>query len=376
MNGTKLNSGPPGHPSLVDVAPLARQSGLKLWLSRLEGPQTMGKGRGFWMGFWAVILAAAAYPMFVDGWTVGNTAYFLVWTFMALGLSVIWGYAGALSFGQTAFFGLAGYTYGVLTLNFGAAYGFTLLALVLSVGLAALLALVLGYFMFYGRVTGVFIGIVTLAVTLVFQAFMAQTAGPEWAIGTARLNGFNGMSGMPPLTIPWPGGDILLYADVALYYVLLGLLVLVYLGLRMLLNAPFGNVLVAIRENPDRAEMLGYEVRRYQLLAFILGGALAGLSGVLYTAWGQYITPSSMSITAAALPVIWVAFGGRKDITATLIGTLIVLAVYQSLTIHGSQYAIVVMGALLVLTVLFAPEGIVLSLARWLSRHVFSAGGK
>lgn len=376
MNGTKLNSGPPGHPSLVDVAPLARQSGLKLWLSRLEGPQTMGKGRGFWMGFWAVILAAAAYPMFVDGWTVGNTAYFLVWTFMALGLSVIWGYAGALSFGQTAFFGLAGYTYGVLTLNFGAAYGFTLLALVLSVGLAALLALVLGYFMFYGRVTGVFIGIVTLAVTLVFQAFMAQTAGPEWAIGTARLNGFNGMSGMPPLTIPWPGGDILLYADVALYYVLLGLLVLVYLGLRMLLNAPFGNVLVAIRENPDRAEMLGYEVRRYQLLAFILGGALAGLSGVLYTAWGQYITPSSMSITAAALPVIWVAFGGRKDITATLIGTLIVLAVYQSLTIHGSQYAIVVMGALLVLTVLFAPEGIVLSLARWLSRRVFSAGGK
>ncbi|MDX5402671.1 MAG: ABC transporter permease, partial [Rhodobacterales bacterium] len=149
-----------------------------------------------------------------------------------------------------------------------------------------------------------------------------------------------------------------------------------YLGLRMLLNAPFGNVLVAIRENPDRAEMLGYEVRRYQLLAFILGGGLAGLSGVLYTAWGQYITPSSMSITAAALPVIWVAFGGRKDITATLIGTLIVIAVYQSLTIHGSQYAIVVMGTLLVLTVLFAPEGIVLTVAKWLSRRLTSAGGK
>ncbi|MBY0351890.1 MAG: ABC transporter permease [Tabrizicola sp.] len=364
------------HRSLVDVAPMARQSGLSLWLSRLEGPQTMGRGKGFWAAFGLAVLAAAAYPLFADGWTVGNTAYFLVWTFMALGLSVIWGYAGALSFGQTAFFGLAGYAYGVLTLNFGAAYGFTLVALVLSVGLAALLALVLGYFMFYGRVTGVFIGIVTLAVTLVFQAFMAQTAGPEWAIGKARLNGFNGMSGMPPLTIPWPGGDILLYADVALYYVLLGLLILVYLGLRMLLNAPFGNVLVAIRENPDRAEMLGYEVRRYQLLAFILGGGLAGLSGVLYTAWGQYITPSSMSITAAALPVIWVAFGGRKDITATLIGTLIVIALYQSLTIHGSQYAIVVMGTLLVLTVLFAPEGIVLSLARWLSRRLSSAGSK
>jgi branched-chain amino acid transport system permease protein len=247
---------------------------------------------------------------------------------------------------------------------------------VLSVGLAALLAVVLGYFMFYGRVQGVFIGIVTLSVTLVFQAFMAQTAGPEWAIGSARLNGFNGMSGMPPLTIPWPGGDVPLYADIALYYVLLALVLLVYLGLRMLLNAPFGNVLVAIRENPERAEMLGYDVRRYQLLGFVLGGALAGLSGVLYTAWGQYITPSSMGITAAALPVIWVAFGGRKDVTATLIGTLAMIFLYQWLTIYGSQYAIVVMGVILVLTVLFAPEGIVLSLMRGLSARLKPAGAR
>lgn len=364
------------HPSLIDRAPASRRGGLGLWLSRLEGPQTLGRGPGFWAGLAAVVLAAAIYPLFVDGWTVGNTAYFFVWTFMAMGLGVIWGYAGALSFGQTAFFGLAGYAYGVLTINIGAAYGFTLIAVVLSVGLAALLALVLGYFMFYGRISGVFIGIVTLSITLVFQAFMAQTAGPEWAIGSARLNGFNGMSGMPPLTIPWPGGPILLFADVALYYVLLGLMILVYLGLRMLLNAPFGNVLVAIRENPDRAEMLGYDIRRYQLLAFVLGGALAGLSGVLYTAWGQYITPSSMGITAAALPVIWVAFGGRKDLTATLVGTLAVIYLYQTLTIYGSQYAIVVMGALLVLTVLFFPEGIVLTLARKMFLRRTAKGGR
>lgn len=363
-------------PTLIDATPRQQRRGLALWLSRLEGPQTIGRGTGFWLVVAAAVLAAMIYPMFVDGWTVGNTAYFLVWTFMAMGLGVIWGYAGSLSFGQTAFFGLAGYGYGVLTLNFGAAYGFTLLALVLAVGLAAFFAVILGYFMFYGRVQGVFIGIVMLSVTLVFQAFMAQTAGPEWAIGAARLNGFNGMSGMPPLTIPWPGGDVLLYADVALYYFLLGLLLVVYLGLRMLLNAPFGNVLVAIRENPERAEMLGYDVRGYQLLGFVLGGALAGLSGVLYTAWGQYITPSSMGITAAALPVIWVAFGGRKDITATLIGTLVMIFLYQWLTIYGSQYAIVVMGVVLVLTVLFAPEGIILSLLRWGSGRLVRAGDR
>ncbi len=122
--------------------------------------------------------------------------------FIALSLCLIWGYGGSLSFGQTAFFGIAGYGYGVLTLNFGSAYGFTLVALVAAVAIAALFAVLLGYFMFFGRIAGVFLGIVTLAVTLMLERFMAQTAGPEWRIGSARLNGFNGMSAMPPLTIP------------------------------------------------------------------------------------------------------------------------------------------------------------------------------
>jgi ABC-type branched-subunit amino acid transport system permease subunit len=197
---------------------------------------------------------------------------------------------------------------------------------------------------------------------------MAQTAGPEWHIGIARLNGFNGMSGMPPLTLPWFGGAIALFPDIGLYYFVLTLLVLSYLGLRMLVNSKFGNVLVAIRENPERAEMLGYDVRKYQLAAFVIGAVLAGLSGVLYTAWGQYITPSSMGITAAALPIVWVAVGGRGDLTATLIGTLAVLSAFQALTIYGSQYALVVMGLLLVATVLIAPEGLIVSFAKFVGR--------
>lgn len=236
---------------------------LKL-LGHLEGPQTKGKGPIFWSGLLAVVLLAIIYPMFSDGYTIGNNVYFLIWTFMAMGLSLIWGYGGALSFGQTAFFGIAGYAYGVLTINIGDAFGFTLVALVLAILLAGLFAAIIGYFLFYGRITGVFLGIVTLSVTLVLERFMAQTAGPEWAIGKARLNGFNGMSGMPPITIPWFGGDIALYPDIGLYYVVLGLVLIVYLGLRILLNSPFGNVLVAIRENPQRAEMLGYDVRLYQ----------------------------------------------------------------------------------------------------------------
>jgi branched-chain amino acid transport system permease protein len=332
----------------------------------LEGPQTMGRGKLFWAGFIIVLLAAVVYPLTSDGYTVGNSVYFLNWTFMALGLSLIWGYGGSLSFGQTAFFGVAGYSYGILTINFGAAYGLGIAAVIAAVLIAAVFAAVLGYFLFFGRISGVFLGIVTLSVTLALERFMAQTAGPEWAVGSARLNGFNGMSGMPGLTIPWFGGDIELYPDVALYYVVLGLVILVYLGLRILVNSRFGNVLVALRENPERAEMLGYDIRKYQLAAFIIGSSLAGLSGVLYTSWGQYITPSTMGITAAALPIIWVAVGGRADLTATLIGTLLVLSVFQALTIYGSQYALVVMGLLLVVTVLVAPRGLIGTLGGWL----------
>jgi urea transport system permease protein len=334
----------------------------------LEGPQTLGRGPLFWSFAGLVLLGAAAYPLVADGYTVGNTVYFFTWTFMALGLCLIWGYGGTLSFGQTAFFGLSGYTYGVLTLNFGAAYGFTLIALIAALAVTAVFAAVLGYFLYFGRISGVFLGIVTLSVTLVFERFMAQTAGPEWHIGTARLNGYNGMNGMPPLTLPWFGGNIVLFPDVGLYYLVLTMLVVTYLALRILVNSKFGNVLVAIRENPERAEMLGYDVRKYQLVAFVIGAMLASLSGTLYTSWGQYITPSSMSITAAALPIVWVAVGGRGDLTATLVGTLLVLAAFQALTIYGSQYALVVMGLLLVATVLIAPEGLIVTFAKFAVR--------
>ncbi len=350
------------------MRPMRSPSPLLRVLALLEGPQTLGRGWPFWAGVVVVVALAGGYPLVQDSYTVGNTIYFFNWVFMALGLCLIWGYCGALSFGQTAFFGLSGYTYGILTLNFGADHGFTLFATVLAVAASALFAAVLGYFLFFGRISGVFLGIVTLAVTLLFERFMAQTAGPEWHVGKARLNGFNGMSGMPPLTIPWFGGDIVLFPDVPLYYTVLAVLVIVYLGLRILVNSSFGNVLVAIRENPQRATMLGYDVRKYQLGAFVIGSALAGFSGVLYTTWGQYITPSSMSITAAALPIVWVAVGGRGDLTTTLIGTILLIGGFQALTIYGSQYALVLMGLLLVATVLVAPEGLITALGqvpRW-----------
>jgi branched-chain amino acid transport system permease protein len=211
---------------------------------------------------------------------------------------------------------------------------------------------------FYGRVTGIFIGIITLSVTLVFETFMAQTAGPQWKIGAARLNGYNGMSGMPPLSLPWfDGGQIILEGE-AFYYLLIVLLAMVYLGTQYMLRSTFGLTLMAIKENPQRAEMLGIDIRKYQLLIFTFGGILAGLSGTLYTVWGSYITPSSMGLTAAAMPVIWVAAAGRKNIGAVVVTTISFVWLSQWLAVYGSEYALILMGAVLLFVILAAPEGV------------------
>ncbi len=333
-------------------------------LHLLNGPQTLGNGRIFWICAALVLAAALIYPAFADPYDVGNFAYFLIWVFMALGLCLMWGYGGMLSFGQTFFFGIGGYGYGVLSVDLGNAHGLALGNLVMAVLLAGMTAAILGYLMIYGRISGVFFGIVTLAVTLALAFFLGQTAGPEWAIGSARLNGFNGMQGMAPLSLPWFGGDIDL-EETPLYYFVLLLLAGTYLALRMLVNARFGNVLVAIREDPQRTELLGYDVRRFQLGAFVLGSMLAAVSGVLYTAWGQFITPSSIGLPAAAMPIVWVAFAGRSDLTATLVGTFVLLLIFQTLTIYSEQAALILMGLILVVTVMLAPQGFFVGLSRF-----------
>ncbi|WJV53135.1 ABC transporter permease [Pectobacteriaceae bacterium CE90] len=308
------------------------------------------------------LVSAVLLPLILDSGFINNLAYFLLWAFCAIGLAAMWGQAGILSFGQTAFFGLAGYTYGVLTLNFGDGVFSTWSGFVLALVMAGAVAAALGYMMFYGGVTGIFVGIVTLSFTLVLEMFMSQTAGPQWAIGSARLNGFNGMSGMPPLELP--GGITL--EDNAFYYLIVLLLTVVYFGMQRLLRSDAGLTLAAIRENPRRAEMLGIDIRRYQLLIFTIGGVLSGLSGVLYTLWGSYITPSSMGLSAAAMPVIWVATAGRKSLLSTVIITALLVWLSQWLAVYGSEYAMILLGVILLFVILIAPEGIL----AWLMHRI------
>jgi branched-chain amino acid transport system permease protein len=328
-----------------------------LWL---EGSQTLGRGYGFWIGVAAVAAGACALPLILDEYAVNNASFFLIWTGMALGLSVIWGYAGILSLGQTAFFGAAGYIYAIAATNWGAGAAMTLAAFSIAIVATVCLSLLMAYFMFYGGIDGVSVGIVTLSVTLIFETFMTQTSGPQWVVGSARLNGFNGMSGMPSLAIPFFGGSDLVLEGRAFYWFELAVVFFAYFALRILLNGPFGYILIAIRESPLRARALGYDVRLFQVIAFALGAALTAVSGVFYTTWGGYITPSSMGMNAAILPIVWVAAGGRKDIGASLVGCLFLVWLSQTLAVTASRYALIVMGLILLVSVLFAPNGFVI----------------
>ncbi|WP_436911031.1 ABC transporter permease subunit [Halosimplex marinum] len=323
----------------------------------LEGPNTIGNSRGFWLGFLLVLAGAFAYPTFVSAYQAGNTALFLLYGLLALSLSVVWGYAGILSFGQVVFFGFAGYTFGIVSINLGSTLGITF-AIPVAVLVATVVAFLLGYFMFYGDVSGVFVAIITLVVTLVLQTFMAQTAGDAWTIGSVPLGGFNGMPGIPNLAVGTEATSIS-FRGGAFYWVVLSALVVSYLGLRVLVNGRFGYAMVGIREDEDRVEMLGYDIRRVKLAVFTLGGTIAGFSGVLYAAWGNYIDPSVYSLTFATMPVVWVTVGGRTSMLGAVLATVSIEWFRQQLSITGSEYAMVIVGLLLLGVVLLLPEGFV-----------------
>ena len=153
-------------------------SRLKSIITKLNGPNTLGNSRAFWAAFGVGLLLLIAQPLVRGSYAAGQFSLFLAYGLLGLSLSIIWGYTGILSFGQVAFFGIAGYTYAIVSLNLGGAFGPTV-ALPVAIAVATISAFILGYFMFYGGVRNVYVAILTLVVTLVLETFMAQTAGAK-----------------------------------------------------------------------------------------------------------------------------------------------------------------------------------------------------
>jgi ABC-type branched-subunit amino acid transport system permease subunit len=292
-----------------------------------------------------------------------DVSVILILALLALSMGFLWGFVGILSFGQTAFFGLGGYTYAILALNLGSTTWPALAAILLPM----LFATLLGYFMFYGRISDVYLSVITLTVTLILDKAIRSTSGPAYVIGTVRLNGQNGIPGVPSLQLPW---NPALELGVDQLLQLAGImLVLVYVGLRLVLLSRFGRVLVGIRENERRVELIGFDSRLYKLLAFVLAAGIAGLSGMLYASWGNFVAPEMFNLNQAAQVVIWVIVGGRSTLLGPILGTAIVQQLTTWLGTAGVGQVTLILGTGLMLFVLVFREGLLPTLASLLRRR-------
>ena len=315
------------------------------------------------------LVIMALLPLGMDSYTL---SVLLVYGILAFSLGLIWGYAGILCFGQAAFFGLGAYSFAIAAINTDSAWA----AFFIGMLIPAIFAALLGAMLFYGRLADVYLAVVTLVATLILFKFLNASAGSAYVIGKARLGGFNGIPGFPTLTLPWDSEAYLV--DDSLYYFCFACLLIVLILGRFLLQTHAGRVVVAIRENEQRAELMGYDVRLYKTGVFSLSGGIAGLAGVLYANWSEIVTPGLFSLAQSAEVIIWTIVGGVGTLLGPVIGAMI-LALLKFLL--GQQSVInnsMVMGSLLIIAVLWLPHGVwpaIISGGRRVMKWVGGGGG-
>lgn len=310
------------------------------------------------------IIAIALIPGVIELFALMQLTLFAAMAVLALSLAFIWGFGGILSFGQTAFFGLGGYAYAVAAINFQDSTPAILLAIIIP----SLFAAILGYFIFFGRISDVYLGVITLTVTLILFNCLNSTSGDEYRIGKALLGGFNGMPAVPTFNMPFYPGEVL--SPEQSWWTTAGALLAVFLLLRLLLSLPAGRIIVAVRENEVRTSLLGYDPRLVKLLTFVLSGGIAGLAGALYVNWGAFVSPTIFSLSLSAEIIIWITVGGLGTLLGPIVGCVLIEYIVAYI---GSQQALnsnLVLGAVLILFVLLLPKGLVPTARNLLMRLV------
>jgi urea transport system permease protein len=299
---------------------------------------------------------------------------YLALALVALGMDLIWGYAGILSLGQAIFFGIGAYSIGMHMLLEGSGKGvygeripdfmiwnqvYTLplfwkpyQSALVAVASAALvpagLAVLIGWLTFRRRLRGTYFAILTQAIA--FAAWLMLNRNEMRLGGTNGLTDFKSLLGF---SLSDPGVLRGLYVLTAA--VLLGAL----LGARWLVGSKTGLVLQAIRDNERRLEFLGYDVASFKILVFALSASLAGLGGLLYAPQVGIITPSQVGVLPSLEIVIWVAFGGRGSLGGAVVGAIAVNWLRSVLTATYPSLWPIILGSLFVGVVLLVPEGLV-----------------
>ncbi|MBI0444984.1 branched-chain amino acid ABC transporter permease [Deinococcus sp. DB0503] len=291
----------------------------------------------------AVFVLAALLPLVKPGTYVLDLAInTMIWAMLAYGLNVMLGYTGLLSLAHAGFFGIGAYAVGILTLKAGWSFWLAWPAAVL---LCALGGLLLGLVAF--RTRGDAFAIFTLGVGVIIQLVINK-----W---DALTGGNEGLNGVPPAS-SFLGLDFSKAAN--FYYIALAALILTVMVVARTRGSVFGRSLVAIRGGEDLARSAGIDVYSHKLRAMMLSTAIAGLAGGVYAAYVGFLGSAVTGPTTTFTVLLYLLVGGVGTLAGPLLGTALLYVLTQSL--QGLQdYRFLVFGPLLVLLVLFAPQGLV-----------------
>ncbi|MGG6309326.1 urea ABC transporter permease subunit UrtC [Paenibacillus macerans] len=310
-----------------------------------------------------LLLYLAFTPMFSSAFGVELMGKFVVFVIFAIALDLVWGYAGLLSLGHAVFFGMGGY---VLALSYSIQDGvpgfmsrFDIqeipaflkplqsipAALGIGVLLPAAVAGIVGYFIFKSKVSGVYFSLITLALAKLMEMM---------AINNQKFTGgFNGLMGLPRFPIHGEPMDLIPY-----YYLVLMVTVLVYLFSRWLTRSHFGKIIKSIRENEGRISFFSYNVANYKIFIFIVSGFLSGLAGMLYVPMVGFFSPQDVGLNMSTMIIVWLAIGGRGTIVGAAVGTLLINILSNKLSEQYPGQWQLFLGLVIILVVLFFPNGI------------------
>ena len=271
---------------------------------------------------------------------------------VAMSLDLLMGYTGLVSFGHAAFFGLGAYATAALLERGVTSLWVCLAAAVVVVGLYAL---AVSYFSTVRR--GIYFALLTLIFAEVVFTFFRYTQ---------TFGGSDGIQGVPPPELV-PG--FALDSPLRNYYLVVSFVFVAYLACRILVTSHFGRVLVAIRENEDRARFLGYNVQRYKMAVCMISALLAGLGGALYPGRSAFATPDLMLWTVSGELIIMVMIGGLGTLTGPILGGAFFILLQEKVSSYVDWYFIVI-GLVLIFIVLFMPKGLLgfrkmLGFAQW-----------
>ncbi len=304
----------------------------------MEGKQNWVE-KGGWLVFVIAVLLIA--PFIFTEFYLSILCEALVMTMLTLSFNLLFGVMGQLSFGQAAFYGLGGYTVAMLLTKVQFNFWLSLAA---GIVMASLIGLVVGFFCV--RLRGIYFAILTLAFgQLIFFVIF------KWHNFTGGDDGIQGV--FPPAFLKSP---------TSYYYFLLIIFILSTFLMWRIVHSPFGQTLKAMRENPERTEFLGISIARYQLAAFVIAAAFAGLAGAIWVPFYRSVAPSYLTWIKSGEPVMAAILGGPTTFWGPVLG-MFIMTFFHAFVLGFTHFWPVIMG-ILILTIIFLLPGGILGFAK------------